>query len=60
MTKTILIAFAIIGIISCTDNSRTRNFGGTEIISIPHNEEFINITWKDDNLWVITKDTTSG
>lgn len=45
---------------SCTDNQRARNFGGTETIKLEPHEQFINITWKQDNLWVIVQDTVSG
>ena len=45
---------------SCTDNQRARNFGGTETIKLESHEKFINITWKQDNLWVIVQDTVSG
>lgn len=45
---------------SCTDNQRARNFGGTETIKLESREKFINITWKQDNLWIIVQDTVSG
>ena len=46
--------------ISCTDNQRARSFGGTETIKIEPQEKFINITWKQDDLWVIVQDTITG
>ena len=46
--------------ISCTDNQRARRFGGTETIKIESQEKFINIAWKDDDLWVVLQDTVSG
>lgn len=55
-----LFMIIIIGFVSCTDNQRARSFGGTEVIKLKPNEEFVNITWKQDNLWVIVKDTVSG
>ena len=45
---------------SCTENQRARNFGGTETISLLPNEEFVNITWKENDLWIIVKDTITG
>ena len=45
---------------SCTDNQRARSFGGTETIKLEPHEQFINITWKGDNLWIIVQDTVSG
>lgn len=45
---------------SCTDNQRARSFGGTETIKIESQEKFINIAWKDDDLWVVLQDTITG
>ena len=45
---------------SCTDNQIARSFGGTETIKLEPNEEFINITWKQDNLCIIVKDKNTG
>lgn len=59
-TMAVLFIAIVMGSTSCTDNQRARSFGGTEIIKLLPNEEFINITWKQDNLWVIVKDTVTG
>ncbi len=40
----------------CTENDRAKNWGGTMNISIPAGEEFVNATWKDADLWIITRD----
>lgn len=45
---------------SCTDNSRAKNWGGTQTITLAPNEVLVNMTWKDNNLWILTKDTTTG
>jgi len=51
---------SVMGFTSCTDNQRARSFGGTEKVKLLPNEEFINITWKQDNLWIIVKDKNTG
>lgn len=56
----ILSAVAILTLASCTDNQRARNFGGTETIDIPEGRILVNCTWKQDDLWILTKDTTTG
>lgn len=56
----ILSAVAILTLSSCTDNQRARNFGGTETIDIPEGRILVNCTWKQDDLWILTKDTTTG
>ena len=45
---------------SCTDNEMARNFGGTEHITLKPNEKLVNMTWKEDDLWILAKDTITG
>lgn len=55
-----MVAITLLALASCTDNQRARKFGGTETIKIEPQEKFINITWKQNNLWVIVQDTITG
>ena len=56
----IIAAVAIAFLSSCTDNQRARQFGGTETVDIPEGRILVNCTWKQDDLWILTKDTTTG
>lgn len=58
--KNFLLTFLLIVTFSCTENSRARSWGGTQTLKIKSNEEFINMAWKGNDLWVITKDTLTG
>lgn len=60
MKKLIIVAITLLALTSCTDNQRARSFGGTEEITLETHEKFINITWKETSLWVITQDTMTG
>lgn len=60
MRKLTMIAITLLALVSCTDNQRARSFGGTETVKLEPNEKFINITWKQDNLWIIVQDTVTG
>ena len=60
MRKIFILAIAVLSLASCTDNQRARNFGGTETIDIPEGRILVNCTWKKNNLWLLTKDTTTG
>lgn len=40
---------------SCTENTMAKNYGGKMTIELKSNQKFINATWKEDNLWVLTK-----
>lgn len=54
-----LLIFLIL-LSSCTSNQKARMVGGTETITLEPNEQFINISWQNSNLWIIVKDTTTG
>ena len=59
MRKAILFLMFIILLSSCTQNKRTRTFGGKEEIQLKPNEKLMNITWKESNMWVLTEDTVT-
>lgn len=50
-----LLLVALISFISCTENQRVKQFGGSGTIVLPKGQKLINVTWKDDNLWYITR-----
>lgn len=54
------ILFLPILFVSCTDNARSRSWGGKETAILRENEVLVNATWKETNLWLLTKDTTTG
>lgn len=43
-------------LVSCTDNEMARRYGGSEVINLPIGEKLVNVTWKEDNLWLLTSD----
>ena len=45
--------------ISCTENSRAKNFGGNAKLDLPTGEKLVLVTWKDDALWTLTRDMKS-
>jgi hypothetical protein len=55
----ILVVMMVV-ISSCTENARARHFGGNEILTLKPNEKVLNVTWKDDEMWVCTQDTITG
>ena len=59
MKKIIICVSTLLILGSCTENRRTKLFGGNETINLPVNCKFINGTWKGDNLWLIYEDTTT-
>lgn len=57
--KIIPVLFIMALLSSCTDNERAKNYGGTMIVKTLKNEKFVNITWKGDDLWILTQDTVT-
>jgi hypothetical protein len=60
MKKLIFITIAALSLVSCTDNVRARHFGGTEELQLKKNEVVLNVTWKESEMWICTKDTVTG
>lgn len=58
MKKLIMLLFLLVTVVlintSCTENVRTRQFGGTSTIELPQNTKLVNVTWKEADLWVLT------
>ena len=45
----------------CTEQARTRAFGGSTKIEISADKKFVNITWKQgSSLWVLTRNRVPG
>jgi uncharacterized lipoprotein YehR (DUF1307 family) len=51
----VLILITTLILTSCTDNERARNFGGKMIVTLNPGERMVNMTWKQDDLWILTK-----
>jgi hypothetical protein len=50
LTAAVVIGAALIAG-GCTENARSRNFGGESTIDVPCGQKVFNITWKEANLW---------
>lgn len=55
-----MILVTMVVMSSCTENVRARHFGGTETLALKPNEKVLNVTWKDNEMWVCTQDTITG
>lgn len=56
-TKVILLLLILVGIgywISTTQFG-SKHFGGTYTINIEENKKLVNVTWKDEQIWLLTK-----
>jgi hypothetical protein len=41
---------------SCTDNFRAKQIGGTIKLDLPKGEKLVNVTWKNNNFWYLTRE----
>jgi hypothetical protein len=61
MKKSILILLVAIGFSTgCTENQRAKSFGGTANVNLPASQKLVNVTWKKEQLWVLTKPMTTN
>ena len=55
MRKLFLGLVVGVGLVSCTENSRVKNFGGTGNINLPQGQKLVNVTWKENQIWYLTR-----
>ena len=56
----ILVLVAVAAFISCTDNLRTRMYGGTTTVDLDPGKKLIEVTWKEASLWYLTEPMEPG
>lgn len=54
------IGFSLALVVACTDNRSAYKHGGTMTIHLKSNRKFVNATWKNDNLWFVTRPMREG
>jgi hypothetical protein len=52
LATTILVGCISIG---CTENQRSRTFGGSMTINLPPNQKLVNVTWKETQMWYLIR-----
>lgn len=59
MKKLILIGAVVVSsllLVGCTENIRARNWGGNLTIEAPAGKTVVNMTWKEQQLWIQYRD----
>lgn len=51
----ILIAALVLLVVGCTEQERAKSFGGEMTIKLEACEKLVNATWKESELWYITR-----
>jgi hypothetical protein len=60
MKRITILAVMALMLASCTENQIAKNYGGTMTVEIPKGQKFVNATWKETQLWYVTKDMSSS
>lgn len=60
MKKLFLAIGVIVMLGSCTQNERVKNWGGEGTINLPKGRKLVDVTWKGDQVWYLTRPMTSS
>lgn len=60
MKKLFLVLVFVIAMVGCTENQRAKNFGGKSTVQLEQGQKLVNATWKEDNLWLLTREMRPG
>lgn len=55
-----IIAVVLVVLAGCTENQRARGWGGESMVRLPPGRKLINATWKEADLWVLTRPAEAG
>ena len=51
----LLISIIGVSMTSCTSNQQTKLFGGTQTIELGEGRKLIEVTWKGEDMWVLSR-----
>lgn len=60
MKKIITILMLLAVLAACTDKRMARRWGSAYRIELPKGKHLLEVTWKEDNLWMLTCPMDSG
>jgi hypothetical protein len=60
MNKLILTILIGAMFVSCTENERVKAWGGEGTINLPKGRKLVNVTWKETEIWYLTKPMDSS
>ena len=59
--KKLFLAIGVIAMLgSCTQNERVKNWGGEGTINLPKGRKLVNVTWKGNQVWYLTRSMNSS
>jgi hypothetical protein len=58
--KKLLALSLLVVLCGCTQNARTKSFGGTMSVQLDKGQKLVNVTWKEGNMWYLTRPMRDG
>ena len=58
--RLLMFLFIFACTISCTELDQARYNGGSYTMELPRDEVLLEATWKESELWILTKDTVTN
>ena len=55
----LLLLASIFIVAGCTQQIRVKQLGGTMTETLPAGKKLVNVTWKTEQLWILTRSMTS-
>lgn len=52
--------FILMLVLAGCDNTMARSYGGKEVIELSPGDKLVNVTWKVNDLWILTRDSRPG
>ena len=59
MKKVFLVILMGVMVTSCTENERVKAWGGEGTIKLPKGRKLVNVTWKETQIWYLTRQMDS-
>ena len=60
MKKLFLAIVMGVMVTSCTENARVKQWGGEGNINLPKGRKLVNVTWKENQVWYLTRPMNSN
>lgn len=60
MKKLLAVVLMSLTLAGCTENWKAKQAGGTAVYYVEANEKVVNVTWKDEHLWIVTRARKEG
>lgn len=51
----IILTLCVMVLTGCSEKTRAKSFGGSTSIDLEPGEKLEEVTWKDSNLWILTR-----